>query len=247
MYHGLIKDTGRQNKYFIDAKYFEEDLKYLNENGYNTIFLSELIRYFENGDELPENPVILTFDDGYYNNYVYAYPLLKKYNCKAVISPIGYAADEALDEKYRSVDYSQCKWSELKEMAESGYAEIQNHTYNLHSLSDGRSGAQNKKDEDIESYREMLTEDLQKFNTRMYEETGKYPNSMVFPFGARSQETIKTVKEMKFKAALDCEEKLNFLETSEDLYYIHRFLRPNNLSSKSFFENTVDIGSTKQN
>lgn len=246
MYHGLLDDTSRQNEYVIDPKYFEEDLQYLTRNGYHTIFAGELIDYFEKGTPLPEKPVMLTFDDGYLNNYTLAYPLLQKYHCKAIISPIGYAADQAADETYPNPIYSQCTWQQLKEMSDSGLVEIQNHTYDLHHIDNGRSGAKNNPDENLESYRQMLATDLEKFNTRMYEELGKYPEAIIFPFGSRSKDTIQIVREMHFKAAFDCEEKLNLLTSSDDLFYIHRFLRPNNLSSKTFFENTVDIGSVSQ-
>ena len=130
MYHGLIDDTSKQNQYFIDTKYFEQDLEYITSKGYHTIFASDLIDYFEKGTPLPENPIMLTFDDGYYNNYAFAFPLLKKYNCKAVISPIGYAADQAENDTKQNTFYSQCKWSQLKKMQDSGLGQIQNHTYN---------------------------------------------------------------------------------------------------------------------
>ena len=241
MYHGLIDDTSKQNKYFIDPKYFEEDLKYLNENGFTTIFASDLINHFEKNTPLPENPVLLTFDDGYYNNYTFAYPLLKKYNCKAVISPIGYHADEAVKETNQNTFYSQCTWKQLKEMSDSGLVEIQNHTYNLHHLDNGRNGAKNNPDENFEEYKNILSNDLLKFNQRMFEEIGKYPESVVFPFGARSKQSIEIVQSLGFKAAFDCEEKINTLSSPKDLFYIHRFLRPNNMSSKDFFENTIFI------
>jgi len=241
MYHGLIDDSSKQNKYFIDPKYFEEDLKYLNENGFHTIFASDLISYFEKNTPLPEKPVLLTFDDGYYNNYTLAYPLLKKYNCKAVISPIGHPADEAVNESKQNPFYSQCTWKQLKEMSDSGLVEIQNHTYDLHHIDNGRNGAKNNPNENFNEYKKMLSDDLMKFNKRMFEETGKYPESVVFPFGARSKQTIEIVRSLGFKAAFDCEEKINILSSSQDLFYIHRFLRPNNMSSKDFFENTIFI------
>ena len=240
MYHGLIDDTSKQNQYFIDTKYFEQDLEYITSKGYHTIFASDLIDYFEKGTPLPENPIMLTFDDGYYNNYAFAFPLLKKYNCKAVISPIGIAADQAENDTKQNTFYSQCKWSQLKEMQDSGFVEIQNHTYNLHHIGNGRSGAKNNSGEDFNSYKTMLTADLEKFNTRMHDELGTYPNSIVFPFGSFSSDTLKIVKEMKFKAAFDCEEKLNFLSSKDDLFRIHRFLRPNNMSSKDFFKTMMN-------
>lgn len=82
MYHGLCKDNSRRNEYMISPDYFEQDLKYITDHGYTTIFLSELINYFEKGTPLPEKPIILTFDDGYYNNYVYAWPFCKNIRSK---------------------------------------------------------------------------------------------------------------------------------------------------------------------
>lgn len=245
MYHGLVKDTSLQNTYMINPNLFESDLKYLKENGYNTIVIKDLTDYFEKGKQLPENPVMLTFDDGYYNNYYYAYPLLKKYNSKAIISPIGYTADAEQTTDKKNPAYSQCGWNEYKEMVNSGLIEIQNHTFNMHKNINGRKGASIKKGENYEEYRNIFIEDVGKFNQRMYEELGYKPNAFTYPFGAKSEETLKVIKEMGFKAALDCEEKITEIETKEDLYEIHRFLRPNNMSTSDFFENKVNIGSTK--
>lgn len=245
MYHGLINDENLQNTYMIDPDLFESDLKYLKENGYNTIVIKDLIDYFEKGTPLPENPVMLTFDDGYYNNYYYAYPLLKKYNAKAIISPIGYTADAEQGTGEKNPAYSQCDWNEYREMVKSGHVEIQNHTFNLHKNVNGRKGASIKSGEDYNSYHDLFVEDVSKFNDRMYEELGEKPTAFTYPFGAKSEETLKIIKEMGFKAALDCEEKITEITTPDDLYEIHRFLRPNNMSTSDFFENKVNIGTTK--
>lgn len=246
MYHGLVKDKNYQNEYMIDPVYFEQDLKYLQDNGYHTIFLSELTDYFKNGKALPENPVLLTFDDGYYNNYTYAYPLLKKYHSKAVISPIGITADKAMAEENKSSIYSQCSWTELKEMVSAGVVELQNHTYNLHQFDGNRKGVAAKSGESPEEYEKMLTDDLTEFSNKMYENIGQKPQAFVYPFGAKSETTLNIIKKLGYQAVCDCEEKLNIIESKDDLYAIHRFLRPNHMSSKEFFENKVDIGSTKK-
>ena len=89
MYHGLLKEEKKQGRYVISPDLFEQDLKYLQENGYTTIVMADLLEYVYNGKDLLVNPVMITFDDGYYNNYLYAYPLLKQYNSRMVLSPIG--------------------------------------------------------------------------------------------------------------------------------------------------------------
>lgn len=235
MYHGFVKDKSFQNKYMISPSYFESDLRYLTENGYHTIFISELTDHLENNAPLPDKPVILTFDDGYYNNYAYAYPLLKKYNCKAVISPIGKPADDAKDETVRNAAYSQCKWSELAEMQQSGLVEIQNHTYDLHKINGNIQGLEKQNGETDTAYEKRISEDILKFNKRMEEELSLSPTALTLPFGAGRTEVLNIADKLGFKAVLDCEEKINHLSSGDTPYIIHRFLRPNDISSEEFF------------
>ena len=84
MYHALLKDEAQHGRYVISPAEFENDLLYLKKHGYTTILVEDLIAYTQ-GASLPEKPVLLTFDDGYYNNYLYAFPLAQKYQCKFVI------------------------------------------------------------------------------------------------------------------------------------------------------------------
>ena len=55
--------------------------------------MQDLINFVYSGSSLPEKSVVITFDDGYYNNYLYAYPLLEKYDAKMLISFIGKYTD----------------------------------------------------------------------------------------------------------------------------------------------------------
>ena len=78
MYHLILKNPGIKNKFIVSCSTFEEDLKYINENGYTTILIRDLVDYTEGKIELPPKPILLTFDDGAYNNYLYAFPIAKK-------------------------------------------------------------------------------------------------------------------------------------------------------------------------
>ena len=122
---GLGKDV-------ISPWEFESDLKYLAENSYTTITMSQLIDYVMGGTSLPDKPIILTFDDGYLNNYVYVLPLLKKYNMNIVFSVIGINIDDFTRVPDDNIDYSHVTWDQLNEMIDSGFVEVQNHTYNMH-------------------------------------------------------------------------------------------------------------------
>lgn len=54
----------------------------MKDNGYTTIYMQDLLDYINKQVPLPEKPIMLTFDDGYYNNYLYAYPLAKNMKVK---------------------------------------------------------------------------------------------------------------------------------------------------------------------
>ena len=237
MYHGLLKEEKRQGQFIISPNLFEQDLRYLQENGYTTVVIADLIAYVQDGKPLPEKPVMLTFDDGYYNNYLYAFPLLKQYNCKMVLSPIGRYTDEYTQNKDTHANYAHCSWDAVREMMASGLVEFQNHSYNLHSIDSGRKGAKKKAVESLVDYRALLVEDVMKMQTRMREETGYTPTAFVYPFGAVSSESLPILKELGFQATLICESHINAITRDpECLYGLGRYRRPAKTGSEAFFK-----------
>ncbi len=63
-------------------------MAYLQSHNYHTVFIKEVVEYVDQGIPLPENPIVLTFDDGFYNNYP-GMAALEKYKMKAVLSTRG--------------------------------------------------------------------------------------------------------------------------------------------------------------
>ena len=94
MYHSIIPEDNGKSDYIISEKKFESDIAYLKSQGYSPITCMDLIRYTISGGALPEKPIMITFDDGMYNNFVYGVPILKKYDYKAVFSLVGIYTDE---------------------------------------------------------------------------------------------------------------------------------------------------------
>lgn len=225
MYHSLLKDTSLQNDYTISPTLFEEDLKYLKNNNYTTITVSDLIDYVYNDGTLPEKCIMLTFDDGYYNNYYYAFLLLKKYECKAVISPIVHMTELFTETEDISVSYGHISVDNIKEMLQSGYVEIQNHSYDMHKLTP-RMGVDKKQGESSESYKSVIEKDIMTAQRYLKDNAGVSPQCFVYPFGAKSEETEKIVKELGFKCTLSCTEEPNYITKSEDsLFNLGRYRR----------------------
>lgn len=236
MYHGLLKDYRYQNNFFISPRLFEKDLKYLKENSYTPVFIKDLIAYVDEGLPLPEKPILITFDDGYYNNYVYAYPLLRQYDMKAVISIIGEFTDKASLIKDKNPNYSYLTWDEIKEMSASGLVEIQNHSYSMHSNDYSRRASMQNPGESIDQYRAALQEDVGLLQEKILETTGMLPTAFTYPFGAISQSSREILQDMGFRATLSCREGINFITRDPDsLYRLKRILRTPGKSSEDFF------------
>lgn len=235
MYHMILKNP-KNNKFIISEKDFEEDLKYINENGYTTIFVKDLIEYTHEKKELPKKPILLTFDDGAFNNYLYAFPLAKKYNAKFVFSPIAKEADKYSKVKDESPEYAHANWERISEMSHSGLVEIQNHTYNMHCAKNPRIGCTKKSGESKDSYKNKLSKDLEKSQNLIYEKTGLKPCALFYPFGAYSECTEEIVKSLGFEATFICESKINTITKNPNcLFKLGRFLRPPGISAKKFF------------
>ena len=112
MYHSVDNEKGKGG-IFINE--FEEHIKWIKDK--KTFKMEELknLNY-----TLPKNSILITFDDGYKNNYTLAFPILKKYNMKATIF---------LNTKFIGKDEFYLNWDEIKEMYESGLVDFQLHTH----------------------------------------------------------------------------------------------------------------------
>ena len=138
---------------FHSAQYplFEQQLQFLNDNGYRTLSADELYERFIDKDYKNDGKeIVITFDDGMSSVWTVAYPLLKKYKHKIVsfilpslikegefagqtIDDVGCEDEKkALTKRDRGKD-SLCNWQEIKIMHESGVVDFQSHGM-VHSL-----------------------------------------------------------------------------------------------------------------
>lgn len=237
MYHHFLNEEARLGKYVISEKQFSDDIKYLKDKGYETVFIKDLVDYVYNGKELPKKPVVITFDDGYESNYSYIYPKLKAENIKVVISLIGKYSDEYTKLNDSHVNYAHIKWDEVKEMHSSGMVEFANHTYDMHTLGK-RKGTLKLKSESLVEYEKNLTEDLLKVNNIIKETTGETPVTFTYPFGYADKNSYKIIKKIGFLSTLSCSEGMNKIirNAPECLYLLKRYNRTSNISTKDFFD-----------
>jgi len=124
----------------LELKYFEEQLNFFRSNNFRSLLLEEYF-YRRTSDKKQGNLFVLTFDDGYLDNYIYVFPLLKKYNVKATIFINPVFVDESTVPRHNLQSYWDGKcllseidqwgflnWEEMHEMEQSGLIDIQSHT-----------------------------------------------------------------------------------------------------------------------
>lgn len=251
MYHGLTTKESQINDYFIPVEVFKSDLAYLRQHDYTAVTMTELIDfvYDKTGTvTLPSKPVVLTFDDGYYNNYKYASPLLSEYGMKAVLSVIGDACERESSVEYQTEDYGEVTWNQIRELSESGLWEIQNHTWNLHENNGGRKGASQMEGEDFSSYQAMLITDLSLLQNRLEVVTGVQPNTFTWPYGAQSEtgsdgtSVRGLLKKLGFQASLSCRSGVNTVTRgdTEGLFLLKRNLRKPGIGIEELLSSSIE-------
>lgn len=237
MYHSILKDTSRAGKYVLSPEVLQSDLDYLREKGYQTVTVADLLAYVNDGVPLPEKPVMITFDDGYFNNYLYAYPILKERGMTAVISIIGKQTAMFTENGQENAYWSHLTVERLREM--EGVIEVQNHSYDLHSYGD-RRGCLRVRGEDEDAYRTFFQHDTDETQQLLVQSGLPEPTCYTYPFGSLSKESERLIREMGFQCSLGCEEGMNVLTRDpECLFRLKRYNRPAGISTAAFMEKAL--------
>ncbi|PAB58516.1 polysaccharide deacetylase family protein [Anaeromicrobium sediminis] len=218
-YHHISKNEDELSAITITPEKFYEDMLYLKAMGYNTVNFRDLIDYREGKRNLPENPIVVTFDDGYMSNYTYAYHILKELEMKGVISIVGSLIDESSNSGYNFM----LTWDKIKEMSDSGVIEIQSHSYGLHNWGDeinSPRGVGKMEKENNEHYTARFKSDTQAIMDRVKEHTGKDITIYTYPYGIYNSETEKMLEELGIKGSLTGKRGVSSI--SDELFSLRR-------------------------
>jgi peptidoglycan/xylan/chitin deacetylase (PgdA/CDA1 family) len=108
------------NPLTLSKQEFAEQMAYLRRHGYNSITPDQLVKHIKNGVPLPDNPILITLDDGYRDNYTNAYPIMKKYGFTGTIFLITDVVGH--NDWYLN-------WDQIREMQQGGFI-FGSHTLN---------------------------------------------------------------------------------------------------------------------
>lgn len=177
MYHSIDYEKG--NELRIPKEQFREQMKYLKDNGYTTLTLAEAYAFFTENKPVPVKSVVLTFDDGYVDNYTNAFPVLKEFGLKGTVFMITDLVD-----KYPAYLNSE----QLKEMDKYGF-DVESHTVNhdppLNEL----------------TYDQQL-QTIKDSKAFLEKTLNKKVNFFAYPYGKWNENSIKALKECGYSMAV---------------------------------------------
>lgn len=182
MYHSINYQVNPgSEKLVVSPAVFERQMRFLKTNRYNVISLEALAGLIRDKKRIPPRTVALTFDDGYKDNYAYAFGVLRKYNFPAtifiIINEVGRPENDRLS------------WDEIKDMTDSGIIDFGSHTLGPKPLIDIKNEEELKKQVFVS--RKILEEKL-----------GRQVNIFSYPEGRFNDRIRQLVIDAGYKVAV---------------------------------------------
>ena len=236
MYHSVLKS--RQSKYVVTPTQIEKDFEAYQKMGYTPVFMREVIDFVDGQGSLPQKPMVITFDDGHYNNMHYVLPIAKKFDFKFVINPVtSFSVFSEEKNDHSNPAYSYLMLNQMAELEKSGLVEIGNHTHNMHKFNP-RYGIKQKSNESTEKYVATLTADIQKAQDLLAANGVTRPTTFAYPFGAYNTTARDTLISIGFRAFLTCNEGVSKVTLGDpaSLYSLKRYNRSGNTTTDSFIK-----------
>ena len=162
--------------YSIDPDEFEQQMQYLSSHGYTAVSLADMLAAAQGGSPLPDKPVIISFDDGYADNYLTALPIMKKYGLRGTVFVI---AGQVGQNGYLT-------WEQIRAMQVSG-TEIGSHTFSHVALS--------------ELAQPQMLDELMRSKQTLETNLGRPVEFLAYPFGQYNPDTITAAKQAGYRGA----------------------------------------------
>ncbi|MBI2130062.1 polysaccharide deacetylase family protein [Candidatus Woesearchaeota archaeon] len=203
-----------KNKWTISPSMFREQINYLAKNGFQAITPDDLYEFLVNSKNLPEKPIMLTFDDGRDCILKYAAPLFEENKFNAVFYITSDWADGKNIPKHEAYS-GVMSWSDIKELSEKGFI----------------IGCHGKTHVDLTKLDEnRLNDEINNSKKLIEEKINKEVKDFSYPYGVFNEDIIKKLKEAGYKTAITTRSTLN-----------NKFLSPFELSRR-WITNDVFLG-----
>lgn len=206
-YHSVMLEAG--NPVRMPPDQFEAQMAYLKNNGYHSVTLEQLYKALYKGGALPEKPFVITFDDGYTDNYTTAYPILKKYGYTGTVFMVANWIDGG---EFLSL-------SQLKELAKNGWDIVGHSANHLHLTDQDEVALKNE----LKGSKELLEQRL-----------GLPVKYFAYPYGEYNEDVVLAVKNAGYLMAFTTER--GWADHKTDAFHLHRVYCYGNMGMNIFSE-----------
>jgi len=201
--------------YTINISRFEEQMAYLENNGYSVISITRLLKCIDN-NFFPEKPVVITIDDGFKSVYNLAFPVLKQYQFPATL----FLYTDFVDNGPH-----QLSWQEIREMIDGGM-EIGSHSLSHCNL------LNMKHSESFMDYLKRIDKEMTLSRAILERNTGSPVQSFAYPYGVYSQQIKMLAKQAGYQALLNVNSMNNSIPINA--HSLNRQIIPAGFSIKQF-------------
>ncbi|MFZ5946280.1 MAG: polysaccharide deacetylase family protein [Bacillota bacterium] len=235
------------NDEIITPVQFENQIKLLKDMGFSSVTVSELAEMMREGKMAEEKVFSITFDDGYESNYIYAFPILKKYNMKATINVVVKTIQEETTAEFDPEKLTHLSWEQMREMVDSGLIEFGSHTYNQHiyEVIDNKKTApaltnrvylyKEQRFESDEEWRTRIFDDLLLAKAKMEHKLGYTPKVIAYPYGDYNQAVTEVAQAVGYEIGLTTNPGLTVAD-SPILELPRTYIRPNDDMAYFYFK-----------
>jgi len=220
-YHNVPMKAHPDNSYGVSQNIFIEQMEYLRTHGYHPVSLDDILSVSEGKQDLPHNPILLTFDDAYISYYEFVFPVLRKFGYPSVLAVVGSWIDHPPD----GLPEPLMSWHQIRDVAKSGLVEIASHTYDLHKgiqyNPQGNVGPAVNVfafDPDIETYetedkyRARIESDFVAQKSLFKRKLGITPSAIVWPYGKFNHISIEVAQKAGCRTTFTLEEGVAHME-----------------------------------
>ncbi len=206
MYHRF---GSQESSLFVSPQNFARQMKYLKNKNYNVLSLDKLVEGIKNNRKFGHKTVVITIDDGYKDNYIYAYPILKQYDFPATIFIIANFIDNKKD---------FMTWDEIRTVSGD---EI---SFGGHTKNEAYLPSVEKK--------EVLWDETAGCKKLIENKIGIAVDYFCYPTGGFTEEVKQVLKKAGYKGA--CTTNRGFVELNKDVYELKRVKITNSDTTKPF-------------
>lgn len=228
MYHALTEDPAQVSDTVISVDTFTSQMQAIAQAGYTALFYDDLRAFVQQGTQLPEKSILITFDDGYESNLSLAAPVLEKYGLRATISVIGVSVGKDTYKDTQQKIYPHFALEQALPYISTGVVDIQSHTYDMHNNeldADFRDGVLPKQGESQAAYAKALRDDFSRSKEQI--ETACHTEVFVitYPFGKYTQNSEMVLMQSGAQVSVGVENGINELlkGNPNSLRQLHRY------------------------